>query len=523
MESIITPTATRRKKVKRPPTIALEIGRMQAAKMLARLGWHGVKIKFVWEDSKDTAYTDGHRMIAFPRQWHGVDIYRYRLTRAQKRLVRGFTAHEIIHFLQPLRKIREVEDATGLSHHMSNLIEDIQGEKMILRIFPEYKKDLSFLRRLVWRDHGKKWLNAQRLRAKYITKGKIAHDDIFRSESSILPMIARFGTPSRPNAPAAAKVALSPRGRTLCADKYSIGLNSIPPSQKDLPSFLQAFAMAYPEYCQPSILSMFGSLFPDLSGSQGGDEVNDHTDEDEVPDNEPTEPRPLPDDPPDDVADLVAESMTIQVLKGKKARRLQPGIKAITLSSRLRAQFKMDASTMRITAPDRFLRRELATGENEPYIMDLPKGKAIGRKVVIAVDYSGSMSGKINDVLTCAQALALAVKKDGGSVAGLQFGSEAFVSQDDDDLPIFASYTSLGGTTFEWLPYVWLRHKDSTIIVITDGAGTSPNPIKDTDRDRTHLILLGGGYGDPHLGTSHQCPTVNDLPKVLVTIANTIR
>jgi hypothetical protein len=514
-------------------TGALVQGRIQAMSMLARLGWK-VAIDVVFDDSKNTAFTDGRKFIALPRQFGRHKLNAKHMTKAAKFVVAGLIAHEVCHFLQPLRKIAQAERETGLNDGISNVILDIHGENVIERFFPKYIKPLAYVRKTIWSESGTKWMTAQKLRSKFIQSGKIDQSDAFRSEAGTMSMLARFMTPSKPLSRRSAVQALTRKGKEMVLVHRNSGtpsFSTIPGDQKILDDFIRNFAAAYPELCNAPV-NVPGSIPTYSSAQQALDEErqNGSTSDGEESDVDKLEDEQLDTDPVDDVPaevqDLVAEAMKVKLLPRKHAKRRAPLSSALKLAPKLRVQLKQSQTFTQIVAPVTIDRRELGKGTIQPWHMDLSQGKAIGRQVTIAIDLSNSMSGILHKVYTAAQAIALAVTADGGRVASIQFGTEAFVSQDDDDLPLFSKPRKLGGTSFTFLEYAWVSKKQNTIIVITDGdSQLMPRQVSDTDKARTHMILLGSGCSPTKaatMGQVHQCSDLEQLPKILVKISNMI-
>ena len=73
---------------------------------------------------EDTASTDGRTWIRLPEEFLGIRLGE---TRSVQVFI-GLLAHEVGHWLQPLKAIGEVEQRTGLQHDILNIVLDVHLE-----------------------------------------------------------------------------------------------------------------------------------------------------------------------------------------------------------------------------------------------------------------------------------------------------------------------------------------------------------------------------------------------------------
>ena len=73
---------------------------------------------------------------------------------------------------------------------------------------------------------------------------------------------------------------------------------------------------------------------------------------------------------------------------------------------------------------------------------------------------------------------------------------------------------SNGGTSFTWLPTVWMQFPDYVHILLTDGDGTIPVLVPERDRRRTFAIVIPDGRPDQIAPVAAKVVVVNDLSRL---------
>ncbi|HEX9118138.1 MAG TPA: hypothetical protein VGA61_18885, partial [Anaerolineae bacterium] len=89
-----------------------------------------------------TAMTNGVRIL-LPPEFEGVRLAQ------EPAIAVGLLAHEVGHFLQPTEEILAVERQTGAPRWLANLLMDIQGEALMVSLFPALAASLQATRALV--------------------------------------------------------------------------------------------------------------------------------------------------------------------------------------------------------------------------------------------------------------------------------------------------------------------------------------------------------------------------------------
>jgi len=95
----------------------------------------------------DTASTDGRTWIRLPEEFLGIRLGE------QMNVFIGLLAHEVGHWLQPLKAVTEVEKKTGLHHDIVNIVLDVHLEHLVPVIFPLFAVPLEAVRAVVRDAH----------------------------------------------------------------------------------------------------------------------------------------------------------------------------------------------------------------------------------------------------------------------------------------------------------------------------------------------------------------------------------
>ncbi len=92
---------------------------------------------------EETASTDGRTWIRLPEEFLGIRP-------GQKmEIFIGLLAHEVGHWLQPLKALVAVEKTTGIHHDIVNIILDIHLEHHVPILFPLFAAPLEAVRSVV--------------------------------------------------------------------------------------------------------------------------------------------------------------------------------------------------------------------------------------------------------------------------------------------------------------------------------------------------------------------------------------
>lgn len=414
-----------------------------------------VQTKVVLEDEAQTASTDGETRIIMPTSFCGEGIPDNQAVSV------GLLAHEVSHFLQPLRQIDQVQEEANLPHWLANLAIDIQGESLLQSIFPSLREPLKSTRQVV---HISEMVGYQQ---------SIAAAQTFEDAVVPLALQCRFARPSE----------VFDHTATEMVENLPFG-----PRMQELMDRLST-AATLPATALPNFLRNIMRRFPELA----------HT---EAPDLPMMAPRIEHSHAHADI--LLAEikenvglwgAGDQEPIKTKAYKVAPPTREVLQLSCRIQARFDATNSAIEVMAPSRFDRHEAVRG-NLPFRMALPGPERPSAKVVICVDVSSSMRGpKETAAFFAAQALALAVENSGGDVVGLLFDGAAAVDKRDDSSALFSQrrqWRNAGGTCFLFLSEVWRRWPNHHIVLLTDGCG-SISGVLPQDKRRTAAIVIPDG------------------------------
>jgi hypothetical protein len=442
-----------------------------------------VHTRVTLENTAPTASTDGASTIAMPTTFCGQDIP------ANEAVSVGLLAHELGHFLQPLKAVVEVAAEEGAPKWLVNVLLDIQGEALVESLFPAVAAPLAAVRACV---------KQEKLRAYRRTLAKAAS---FVEAAGPLALLGRFAQVDRPFSEQDAQNAVAPAFEAAGRRYLHLLKQAEELAPDDLPGHLRTLMRQCPELRQAQAPpSPLGDPQAQRNGALG---------------------------------DLLAEEARAQ-LRGWSCRpksplrirhytREAPRPEAERLARAIRTRFDVRRGGTEVLAPGRFDRQEMARG-NVPFRMAVTGSERPLPKVVICVDVSSSMDErrKAETAFIAAQALALAVEA-GGAVVGLLFDSCAGVSRTGDGIPLFApagQRRMADGTNFLFLTEAWRRWPRHRFLLVTDGQGTAPFALP-ADRERTAAIVIPPGDGttlQPICGRIVELNRLDLLPSLLTLL-----
>lgn len=510
----------------------------EAVSLLGRVAYTG-PVMARWKENADTASTNG-ATIWFPHEFTGRDLYGKPKTREEK-IASGLNVHECGHFSQPLRECATVEQETGLNHWVVNIVLDIALERIQFKLQDRNAaNNLAYMRSQIWRT----------MRADYTQTYSDADGADFEDQFSAALLIARFKTKGNPFSPFRSFAGIRPHKRVTqlfyflltgyagrvrkprgwSRQEWARYLQSmgLPADPRQLPDFLRKLAQEFPELCQPGLPT------PDADEAVS-DPQFDGGDID--PDAQAAMQNAY--------AGIVSDILSVYT--PAKIKPLAPTMGALKLFGRLHLKARKSYKSGQVKNPVKFDRRLLAQGiDPEPYYENVSRGQSIAQHVTLVFDRSGSMWAPANNSQTvldvtidAMQAIAMVVKREGGTVCGAVFsdfmamtksgGDEILFNPMSDDLRRIG-----GGTNFSGMTEVWRRNPDGTVIIITDGDGAMPAMVTEANRDRTHVIVITptDDFGQPveidaehisQLGTVHKLASLDDLADVLADISLSVK
>ncbi len=419
----------------------------------------------------DTASTDGRTWIRLPEEFLGI-----RLGEKVEVFI-GLLAHEVGHWLQPLKAIQEVEQKTGLQHDILNIVLDVHLEYLVPIIFPLFSKPLEVVRKVIRETHkldyekGYKGAGTFLEAADYaLLFGRFCVDPSVSFDAPY-GLIQRKSTRNRKLDESRMNDLVE---RVACVTNYSCA---------DLPKFIKQLANDFPELCQESI--SFGGMNPLDHLESGGDGL--------------ILVRELLQDLKIDTNHASAE-----VIEARICGHHPASAETLSISRTLQKRWDVVRGCGVIMAPGRLNRLSALRGDPMPFTMPAPiKGKQAPRtKVVLVVDWSGSMGVNENTpwnaALQAAQAIVLAIRSTGGDARAAIFAEHLWHAPNFSADMLFAA--SLGSislseasgedTDFSWLPQVWQSFPDYRVVLLTDGNGYPPKAILPSGRKRTSAVLL---------------------------------
>jgi hypothetical protein len=415
-----------------------------------------------------TASTDGRTWIKLPEEFLGIRLGE------QVQVFIGLLAHEVGHWLQPLKEISEVEKSTGLNHDIVNLILDVHLEHLVPIVFPLFASPLEAVRSLVagkhQTDYEKQYKKAATLLEAADAALLFGRFCVDASHAFLPPY--RFILSGRSKKD---KERLTSLAKRVDAVKYI--------SRAELPAFLEKLAADFPELCQPGLsLGLSNPLDALESGGDGLTVILEALSKLEVS----------------------PEAPSAEVIEERLGGRIPPSAETLALSRSLQRRWEVTRSSGVIMAPGRLNRLSAVRGDPMPFTLPAPvSGKqAPQTKIVLVVDWSGSMSvnqnAPWNAALQAAQAIALAIRSTGGDVRAALFAEHLWHAPDYSSELLFSrslGFISLNDangedTDFTWLPQVWQAFPQHRILLLTDGNGYPPKAILSSGRKRTSAVLL---------------------------------
>jgi hypothetical protein len=419
----------------------------------------------------DTASTDGRTWIRLPEEFLGI-----RLDEKMQVFI-GLLAHEVGHWLQPIKAITAVEQKTGIHHDILNIVLDVHLEHCVPIIFPLFAAPLEAVR-IVIRDAHK---------SDYEKGYKEA--DTFLEAADAALLFGRFCV--NPRLPFDVPYGLIQRKITRNRKVDESRMNDLVErvgcvvnhSCESLPEFIEQLARDFPELCQQGIsFGMTNPLDGLASGGDGMDVIRDV------------------------LEDLKIESSQASacVIESRLCGRNPASAETLALSRQLQKRWDIARACGVIMAPGRLNRLAAVRGDPMPFTMSAPiRGRQSPQtKVVLIVDWSGSMN--VNDsapwkaALQAAQAIALAIRSTGGDVRAAFFAEHLWHAPNFSADVLFAA--GLGSislleargedTDFSWLPHIWQSFPDHRVMLLTDGSGHPPKAILPSGRKRTSAVLL---------------------------------
>ena len=419
----------------------------------------------------DTASTDGRTWIRLPEEFLGI-----RLGEKMQVFI-GLLAHEVGHWLQPLKAIEAVEKKTGIHHDIVNIILDVHLEHFVPFIFPLFVAPLEAVRAVVCDAH----------KSDYEKLYKEASDFLQAADAALL--FGRFcvDTEVSFSSPYALIQRKATRNRRINESRMSELVERVTYVtsylREDLPRYIEQLARDFPELCQQGI--SFGITNPLDSLKSGGDGMDII--------------RTLLED-----LKVGADGASAYVIEEISSGRNPASAETLAVSRQLQKRWDVVRGCGVIMAPGRLNRLSAVRGDPMPFTMSAPiRGKqALQTKVVLIVDWSGSMgvneNAPWNAALQAAQAIALAIRSTGGDVRAAIFAEHLWHAPNFSADVLFAA--SLGSislieargedTNFSWLPQVWQAFPDYRVVLLTDGNGYPPKAILPSGRKRTSAVLL---------------------------------
>ncbi len=441
----------------------------------------------------ETASTDGQHVVTMPKQFCGVG-----LEDGRPEIFLGLLAHEIGHWLQPLKEIEAVQKRTKLLHDVVNIVLDVHCENHAVMVFPLFHHPIKALRERVRETQTGEYTRSYRKAQDFVSAAMAAllySRYCVDTSCSFAPAAIR----SRGGFWSSSQQFDNRRVMDLLAWIY----DHIPQSHAgNLPALLEILAHDYPELCcEKPPVGMSMDPMPGIAFDGGISS--------------------------DDLQIMVPQGACSCPLTSISSNgRVPPSMEVLKLSRQLKARWVAPASVQSVMAPGRLDRQAALRSSPMPFSMQShrpTRTKETGlKKILLALDWSGSMGADDgapwSAALAAARAIALAIQADGGDVRTLLFSQEAWHTKDFDPSTLLFARTLGGGisldkangpdTVFGWLPEVWQQFPDHQVLVLTDGAGHLPLYIPDACRKRTSVLLLGQTSDSRTLKEIHQVTDV---------------
>lgn len=527
---------------KRDPDIALQLAHQYASDLLRAIGYTD-PVYVAWGD-KATAYTDGIT-IWYPREFLGVKLFDARLTKKLTWIIKGFTLHELGHFLQDLAQVDAMENVTGLNHHFVNVVLDVVGEYKVQKCWPKEWRNLVQLRALTRKVKMPAYRTALMTRgsnfftyaANAVLCGRFwnKHRPFVAlkkasAAQAATPVMRDIGNPVKPlletpldGASFASTLteeerqtveeytklqtywrmskknlikAIAENGdAALWDNRYVISTKmyaltdvaraSLEQGGYMLASYIWSFAQRWPELCDKNAAKGDDPFWGDQPGSYTRNDKR--------------------------LAEKIAGMADSHIAYTFTNSRRYPAMpESVALYNQLQFNLPLVETSMDIQAPQTLDRRQLVAGAPLPWTMPVSIfERQRGRKAVLCLDISGSMQSDLKDALISAQAVTMALESNSVHVTGVLFETYSYTEKFGTSSNLFpdvptlervyelcpSPYPCRGGTSFMFLEKLWRQYPDAMIFVVTDGMGKMPENVSQTDKDRTTVIQLGGSYG----------------------------
>jgi hypothetical protein len=444
-----------------------------------------VRPRLVLKEDADTASTDGRLWVEMPHKFCGVG-----LEDGRPEIFVGLLAHEVGHWLQPVKAIKKIEEETNLLHDVTNIVMDVHCEHVVSTILPLFERPLIALRTLVRKENESKYRQAFS-EAKDFLSAAIAA--LLYCRYCIDPNVSYW--PVQPNMRGLAPARHRSYDKDRIVELIDFVSTRFPNCKRDeLPEMVRELALTFPELCieQPPKGLPFDPLGGISSDGEGLEEVEEII-------------RRIPNQPGHACGNYEAKPLGSN----------PPSPEVMAVSRQLKNRWVGRARVVNVMAPGRLDRQAMLRDAPLPFTMKTSRpigSRDVGvKKVLLAVDWSASMSADNgapwNAALSAAQAISLAIKNDGGDPRAVLFAENAWHVPDYDAIATLFANALAGGpnlsnaggsdTTFAWLPEIWQQFPDHQILLLTDGCGYLPSFILPSCRKRTSVLLLGlNGFSD---------------------------
>lgn len=444
-------------------------------------------------DEEGLAATDGVEIV-LPADFNGHD------TQDDLKLGIGLLAHELSHFLQPLKVIEETLKEIKAPHWLANVLMDVQGESTVESLFPPFAANLKHARQITRTGQYDSYVNDMRGATE------------FADMAQLTALAGRFYDPSHPFTRNTSIFGAIPDPQLVTSLQRFAGLIDAGRhlAANEIPQHLRQIMEVFPQLAQET-LSVQSQGAGEGEGQPGCKVIA-----------APTIRQILEDEANQQFGASQAVGVERVAETSITENRPLEGAEAIARSLRGRLIIK---GALVINAPGKIDRRALVRREPMPFTMEV-KGQVKNKpKVVICLDYSSSMADggyngptKFAHAQLAAQALSLAVKYAEGEAITIIFNDTAY--RGTNGSIAFAPLYPTGGTSMIFLTDVWRTYPTHRIIVVSDGMGTVP-PASKRDKARTAFVVIPDG--DPETASKVADTVVSlDDPHLLPSIVATM-